>query len=112
MRHVIVRRSAVALTLLFVAAAGVFSWRVGSNAGTTSDGTTSTTARTTPQGSMPAATLFKDRCGACHAAEDLAVALRDGGAPRRGEFEAFLEDHADAPPEEDRLILDFLAGGR
>jgi mono/diheme cytochrome c family protein len=105
MRHVTVRRFALGLALLFVAAAAIFAWMVVP--------APSDRAGQALEGPPPSpAALFEQRCGACHVAADLAPAVREGGADTRRRLEAFLEDHGDAPAPEDRLILDFLAAGR
>jgi mono/diheme cytochrome c family protein len=99
MRHVIVRRFALLLALLFFGAAGVFTWMVGPAPATMSMGPT-------PQ---PAAAAFEQRCGGCHTFTELAATLRNADAVKRMEIERFLAEHGDAPPQDDRLILDYLA---
>ena len=103
MRHVIVQRFAVLLALLFVGAAAVFTWMVGPEPSARSSG---------PEPPPRAAAIaFEERCGTCHAPVDLSAVLREGGAPKRLDIERFLEQHGDAPPEEDQLILDYLGAG-
>jgi mono/diheme cytochrome c family protein len=99
MRHLAVRRVAALLGLLFLLWAGVFAWM----------------ARRTPApapaapSSSDGAALFEAHCTPCHAADDLRPALAGNGTARAA-MEAFLADHGDAPPEEDRLISDYLGG--
>jgi mono/diheme cytochrome c family protein len=99
MRHVIVRRSALLLALLFFGAAGVFTWMVGPTPGAVPTGTA-------PQ---PAAAAFEQHCGTCHTVAELAATLRNADTVKRMEIERLLVDHGDAPPGDDRLILDYLA---
>ncbi len=103
MRHVIVRRFAMVLALFFLGAAGAFTWVVGRE-------------RTAPHpaaepASPAAASVFDERCGSCHTLAELSATLRAGGSVRRLEVERFLDQHAEASPEEDRLILDYLGAG-
>jgi mono/diheme cytochrome c family protein len=101
MRHVIVSRVTAALTVLFLAAALLFS------------------RLTTPRGATTAADaavqtdgarLFDTHCGSCHDANDLRPGLQNATVGQRHALEDFLTGHGEAAQEDDRLILDYLAG--
>jgi mono/diheme cytochrome c family protein len=104
MRHVVVRRAAVLLGALFLGAALVFAWFASQEP--------SPPERAAP--SQPVAgtgaALFEQHCGSCHIPADLREALGDGGTARRRELELFREEHGDSADDEDRLILESLAG--
>ena len=87
------------MALAILAAAGLFAWWV-RGASVHPAG-----PPRTPQG----AALYEQYCARCHAGDDLAGALRTGGAPKRAEWESFLRDHGRATADEDRAILDYLA---
>jgi hypothetical protein len=58
---------------------------------------------------MSGRALHERHCASCHTATDLGERLRTGGEPIRRRFEAFLERHGSATPDEDRAILDYYA---
>ena len=102
MRHVAVRRLAVLLGAVFLLWAGVFALIVRRE------------PAPEPPPVSPAvvsrAALYDRHCGSCHAAGDLrATQLPAAGGTSRAELEKFLESHGDAPADDDRQILDYLA---
>lgn len=95
MRHVIVRRAAILLTALFLAAAASFVWLTGRGA--------IPEAPASQPPLVPAgAALFERHCASCHAAD----AVR--AAP---DLEMFLKTHGESTDDEDRQIADYLARG-
>lgn len=111
MRHVIVNRVTAALFTVFLLCAGLFAWMAPPRTDAARE------EERTPQ-SAPSVTdgetLFARHCASCHTPEDVASTLGIGAerAQRMGEFETFLQDHGEATPHEDRLILEYLAGAR
>jgi mono/diheme cytochrome c family protein len=101
MRHVAVRRVTGFLGAAFVLCAVAFVWLV-------RDERSAPAAAVRP--SADGSLLFERHCAACHGVGDLRGRLRDPQAMERTALEAFLRDHGDATDEEDRLIVDFLAG--
>ena len=51
--------------------------------------------------------MYETYCAGCHPVETLRAEL---SAERRRELEAFLGKHGKSSDEEDRLIIDYLAG--
>jgi hypothetical protein len=102
MRHVVVRRAAAGLAVLFVVSAGVFAWFA-------APGATREESTGEPDEPPAAAAVFDRYCGSCHAAADLRTALGDGDEEARRRLELFLGDHGAAPADDDRLIADYLA---
>ena len=114
MRHIAVRRVAAQLGLLFLLWAGVFAWMARrSPAPTPAAGPSSPVTAPAPapaaRSSSDGAALFEAHCTPCHAADDLRPALAGNGTARAA-MEAFLADHGDATPEEDRPIVEYLGG--
>jgi len=116
MRHIIVTRVSVGLTVLFVCAAGAFTLvvrsrhpdRVTSPASAPGSGDAARAARADaapPETSPSGDAVFAARCGGCHAAADLLGQVRED----RAGVTHFLRTHGEAAPEENRLILDYLA---
>jgi mono/diheme cytochrome c family protein len=112
MRHVAVRRVAALLGLLFLLWAGVFAWMARRTpAPTPAAGPSPPVTEPAPAApsSSDGAALFEAHCTPCHAADDLRPALA-GNDTARAAMDAFLADHGDATPEEDRLIVEYLGG--
>lgn len=110
MRHIAVRRTALVLATAFVVCAGLFAWL------TAGPGTPSVEAPApaAPASREPAthaegARLYETYCAGCHPVDSLRTEISAG---RRRELDAFLRTHGESSDEEDRLILDYLAGGR
>lgn len=99
MRHVVVRRTALLLGVVFSLGAGLFAWRV---------------SRPRPEvasAEAPAtrgATSFRRYCGACHTVDELRPTVV-GPPDRREELERFLLEHGGASAAIDRIILDHIA---
>jgi hypothetical protein len=132
MRHTVVRRTTLALSVLLVSSAGLFAWLVSPRgveapaesppspvepapvtAPTPSSVSPKSPAKVPSPASPPqtaplpdGAALYRTYCGRCHSTSSLKLA-----EPRR-DLEVFLRTHGDASDAEDRLILDFLAASR
>lgn len=102
MRHVIVSRVSVLLTLLLLAAAVLFVQLVTP----ARDSRRAQAAATPPSGSR----LFEAHCASCHTLDDLRAPFADGSAARRLELERFLADHGDASRDDDRAIVEYVSG--
>ena len=92
MRHVIVRRAAILLTALFLAAAAAFVWLTGR-------GAIAEAPAAQPPPAAAGAALFERHCASCHAAGDLRAAP---------DLETFLKTHGESTDDEDRLIAEYL----
>ena len=112
MRHLVVRRLTVLLAALVSASALAFAWLVRDPpaALVRDEAAAPVAAPTAASTPSPGAALYQRYCANCHAAEDLRQQLREGRATRAA-WEALLRDHGRSTADEDRLILDFLAGG-
>jgi mono/diheme cytochrome c family protein len=91
------------VALAILAAAGIFAWWV------REESVRLPRASATAQEAAGGAALYEQYCARCHRDDDLAGALRRGGAPKRTEWESLLRDHGKASADEDRAILDYLA---
>lgn len=108
MRHVVVNRTTLGVTVLFIVAVSAFAWwrahlpRVGAEGLRTS----SVAIGEEPTGAQ----LFTERCGMCHGKEDL-IATRTPEEWKRDaeQILKFLADHSQATEAENRAILEFLA---
>ena len=103
MRHVFVRRIFFGLAALFVVCAVIFALLV-----TREPGDSSSPAVEAERHAGSA--LFASDCGSCHTAESLRPGVVDATAEQRREILRFLEDHGRASDEQDRLIVEYLAG--
>lgn len=103
MRHVFVRRIFFALAVLFVLCAVAFALLVTREPG-------DPPPPATEAGQHAGADLFASYCGSCHTAESLRPGVVDATVEQRREILRFLEDHGRASDEQDRLIVEYLAG--
>lgn len=99
MRHVVVRRTALLLGAVLLAATGLFAWLVSRPPAAAGPAPDAVPAR--------GASLFQTHCASCHTLESVRPAVL-GLPARRTEIEQFLADHGEASEAEDRLILDYL----
>ena len=106
MRHVAVRRAALILATVFVLFAGLFAWMAGRGG---SHEQISIAIEEAPQAAAEhrGAALYDTFCARCHPVETLRGPLNE---ERYRELEVFLRKHVKSSDEEDRLILDYLAG--
>jgi cytochrome c5 len=108
MRHVAVRRTALILATVFVVCAGLFAWLATDREAASADAAASAEGVSpVPAAEAGGAALYETYCAGCHPVETLRAEL---SAERRRELEAFLGKHGKSSDEEDRLIIDYLAG--
>jgi mono/diheme cytochrome c family protein len=125
MRHLVVRRVTAWLAAGMLAWAGLFAWAVHeaeppadatgaprppASAADRPDGPAEASGPTPPVDLPSGEALHERHCASCHTAADLGARLRSGGETTRRRFEELLGQHGAATAEEDRRILDYLAG--
>ena len=108
MRHVAVRRTALILATVFVVCAGLFAWLTTGREAAFADAAASAEGVSpVPAADAEGATLYETYCAECHTVETLRTEMSAEG---RRELEAFVRKHGKSSDEEDRLIIDYLAG--
>lgn len=109
MRHVTVRRTALILAAVFIVSAGLFAWFTATERETASQGAEAPAeaAAPVPAADTGGAMLYETYCARCHPAGTLRI---ETSAEKLRELEAFLQTHGRSSDEEDRLIVDYLAG--
>jgi mono/diheme cytochrome c family protein len=109
MRHLLVRRVALTLCGLLVAAALLFAWLVRWPA--TPPSSASSGPSIAPVEDVRA--LFDRRCGRCHEAAELSSSLGATSDPpaRAREMLAFLREHGQSTDVESRAIVEYLRQG-
>lgn len=108
MRHVTVRRTALILAAVFVVCAGLFAWLTRAREAASADDTTSALRlASVPAAEAQGATLYETYCARCHPVDTLQAETSPEG---RRKLEAFLRKHGKSSDEEDRLIVEYLAG--
>jgi mono/diheme cytochrome c family protein len=101
MQRLIVLRLAAGLVALFTGAALLFSWAAAPPAPVAAETTSDSGARE--------AALFEERCGRCHAREELLEWLgRRSDADPGGALLEFLAEHGEASNRENRAIVVYL----
>lgn len=108
MRHVSVRRTALILATVFVVCAGLFASLTTEREAASPGGAASAEGVSPlPAADAEGATLYETYCARCHPVDTLRTEM---SAEKRRELEAFLRKHGKSSDEEDRLIVDYLAG--
>lgn len=101
MQRLIILRLAFGLIALFTSAALLFSWATSPPA--------PVAARTAGDSGAREAALFEQRCGRCHAREELLEWLgRRSDADAGGALLEFLGEHGEASNRENRTIVVYL----
>jgi cytochrome c5 len=106
MRHVAVRRAALILATVFVLFAGLFAWTT-TRDDSEENGSIAVEETRRAAAEPGGAALYDAYCARCHPVETLRTPLSQ---ERYRELQEFLRKHGKSSDDEDRLILDYLAG--
>jgi mono/diheme cytochrome c family protein len=108
MRSVAIRRFVLALAALFVIVAAGFGWLANRP-----DGGIPPIAVQPTGDARTGAQAFDTYCASCHTRDAIRaiVERRTDRQRARTELERFLSTHGDAPEEQQRAIVEYIAGG-